>query len=175
MNSKLNKLALALGALAIAGGAMASDSGATTMGASASITAECSVGNVTPLAFGALAMLSNGSASTSASASTGGGTFDAICTSGATTPKLRFTSANTDTVANFRLRGADTTTLIAYTLAESGSAVIAAGADAAFTGFTADGTVKSLTIKGSIASGEKTGKAAQIYSDTITITSSFTP
>lgn len=175
MNNKLNKLVLAIGAVVMSGGVMAAASGSSSMNTTASVLAECSVGNVTALAFGDLVMLDKGGASNTASASSGGGTFDAACTTGTSTPKLKFTSANTGTAANFRFVGADATSFIVYTLAESGNAAITAGADAAFTGFTADGVAKNLTIKGSIASGEKSGKKAQAYSDTITITSSFTP
>lgn len=173
MNTKMSKLALALGALVAAGGAMAADSGTTTMGVSAAIVNECSLGNVTALAFGNLAMLTSGAQSSTASASSGGGTFDAICTNGAPTPKLRFTSANVGGTSSFRLVGADATTFIAYTVAESGGTAITYGTDAAFTGFAADGTVDSLTLTGSISAAQKAAKPIQAYTDTITITSSF--
>jgi len=176
MNTTMNKLALAIGALVMAGGAMAAGSESGTMGTSAAILNECSVGNFSPLAFGTLAMLSNGAQSSADSASTGGGTFDAICTNGAPTPKLKFTSANTGTgTINFQLIGTDGS-LIVYTLKESstgGTAAIVYGTDAAFTGFTATGTTKSLSIAGSITAEQKKAKKVQPYSDTITITSSF--
>jgi spore coat protein U-like protein len=142
------------------------------MGATASVANECSVSGAVSLAWGTLAMLSAGAQSAVASASTGGGTFDAICTNGTPLPKLRFTSVNTGS-SDFRLVGADTSSYIAYTLATAADVAIAYGTDAAFTGFTADGTAKHLTIKGSITSGEKAAKKVQAYSDTITITSSF--
>lgn len=166
------KFAIACSAALLSMGAFATDSGSGTMGVTASIAQECSIGNTATLAFSQLSMLSNGSAATTASASGSGGTFDAVCTSGTTTPKLKFTSANTGT-SDFRLVGADGTTYIAYTLAESGGTAIAYDTPATFTGFSADGTTKSLTVTGSIAASEKTGKAAQAYSDTITITSTY--
>ncbi|MBH2019392.1 MAG: spore coat protein U domain-containing protein [Burkholderiales bacterium] len=173
MNTKFSKLALAIGALVMAGGAMAADSGSGTMGISASIVDECSVGNTVALAFGNLAMLTAGAQSATASASTSGGTFDAICTNNTlNTPKLRFSSANTGT-SDFRMVGTDTTSYIVYTLATAADAAIVYGTDAAFAGFTADGTVKSLTIKGSIAASEKGAKKVQAYSDIITIQSSY--
>lgn len=173
MNTTMKKLALAIGALVMAGGAMAADSGSGTMGGSAAIVDECSVGTLATLTFGNLAMLTSGAQSSSASASTGGGTFDAICTNNsANTPKLRFTSANTGT-SDFRLVGADTSTYIVYTLATGADVAIAYGTDAAFAGFTADGTVKNLTIKGSIAAAAKAAKKVQAYTDTITIQSSY--
>lgn len=174
MNTKMSKLALAIGAMAMAGGAMAADSGSGTMGSSAAIVDECSVGTLATLTFGNLAMLTTGAQSATASASTGGGTFNAICTNNsANTPNLRFTSANTGT-SNFRMIGAtDATQFIVYTLATGADVAIAYGTDAAFAGFTADGTVKNLTIKGSIAAGEKAAKKVQAYSDTITIMSSY--
>lgn len=173
MNTKMNKLALAIGALVMAGGAMAGASGTAPIGVNAVIVNECSVGNVLPLAFGTLSMLNNGAQSATASDSTGGGTFDAICTDAAPTPKLKFTSANTGATTDFRLVGADTSTFIVYTLKESGGPAITLATDAAFTAFSADGMTKNLAIAGSIAFGDKAAKKAQAYSDTITITSSF--
>ena len=174
MISNFSKLALALVSMTMAGGAMAAgtDSGTATMGATANIANECSVGSAVSLAWGTLAMLNAGAQSSTASASTGGGSFDAICTNGSPLPKLRFTSANTGT-SDFRLVGADTSSYIGYTLATAADVAIAYGTDAAFTGFTADGTAKHLTIKGSISASEKAAKKVQAYSDTITITSSF--
>jgi spore coat protein U-like protein len=175
MSSNFSKLALALVSLSMAGGVMAAgtDSGTSTMGATANIANECSVSSAVSLAWGTLAMLNAGAQSAVASASTGGGSFDAICTNGTPLPKLRFTSANTG-ASDFRLVGTDTTSFIGYTLATAADVGINYGADAAFAGFTADGTAKHLTIKGSISAGEKAAKLVQAYSDTITITSSFT-
>ena len=174
MTSNFSKLALTLVSVAIAGGAMAAgnDSGTSTIGATASIANECSVSSAVSLAFGTLSLLNAGAQSTSASASIGGGTFDAICTNGAPLPKLRFTSSNVGT-SGFRLIGDDASTEIAYTLATADDVAIVHATDAAFTGFSADGTAKHLTIKGSIAASDKAAKRVQGYSDTITITSSF--
>ncbi|MEJ8839997.1 spore coat protein U domain-containing protein [Ramlibacter sp. AN1133] len=168
----MSKLAAACAAALLSVGAFATDSGSGTMGVTASIAEECSVGNTVTLDFGQLSMLSNGAASSAPSASVAGGTLDAICTSGTTTPKLKFSSANSNGT-DFRLVGADATTYIVYTLAESGGAAIAYNTAASFTGFAADGSTKSLAIAGSIAATEKTGKAKQAYSDTITITSTY--
>lgn len=173
MNANMNKLALAIGAMVVAAGAMAADSGSGTMGGTAAIIDECSVGTFATLTFGNLAMLTTGAQSGTPSASTGGGTFNAICTNNpANTPMLRFTSANTGT-SNFRLVGDDGNTYIIYTLATAADVAIAYDTDAAFGGFTADGAVKNLTIKGSIAAVAKAAKKVQAYSDTITIQSSY--
>ncbi|MES2942851.1 MAG: hypothetical protein V4772_08285 [Pseudomonadota bacterium] len=175
MNKKMTKLAVAISAVLMVGGAMATDSGSGTMAVSGSIAAECAVGNTAAMTFGALTMLTTAGAQSAASNSSSGGTFDAICTNGTSTPKLRFTSLNTGT-ADFRLVGADTTSYIVYTLAVSGGgAAITYGTDAAFAGLTADGTTKSLAIVGTIAAAAKNAKAIQAYTDTITITSSYTP
>ena len=169
MKIKFNKLGAAFAVVLVSASAFATDSGQGQMQVTASIGEECSIGNAATLDFSALSMLSNGAPSTAASLSASGGTFDAICTAGTTTPTLKFSSANSD----FRLVGADGTTFIVYTLAESGGTAIAYNTAASFTGFDADGTTKSLAITGSIAAGEKTGKAKQLYSDTITITSTY--
>jgi len=168
----INKFAAAFAAALLSVSAFATDSGSGTMGVTASIGEECSVGNTATLDFGALSMLNNGAPSSAASASVGGGTFDAICTAGTTTPKLKFSSANTSGT-DFRLVGADGTTYIVYTLAESGGTAIAYETPASFTGFSADGSTKNLAITGSIDASEKSGKAKQAYSDTITITSTY--
>jgi spore coat protein U-like protein len=168
---KFNKFAVAIAVALLSAGAFATDSGSATMGVTASITDQCSVGNTVALDFGPLSMLSNGAQSGNASASTSGGTFDAICTNGTTTPKLKFASANSSGT-DFRLVGDDGTHIV-YTLAESGGTAIAYNTAAAFSGFDADGTTKSLAITGSIAASEKAGKAKQAYTDTITITSTY--
>jgi spore coat protein U-like protein len=174
MSTSFSKLAVVVAAMALSGGAMAADtvSGIGTIGVSATILNECSVGSLVPLAFADLAMLNSGAQSSVASDSIGGGTFDAICTLGSPSPKLRFTSANSVGSA-FRMIGTDST-FIAYTLATSADVAIAYGVAAPFTGLTADGTAKHLTVKGSIAPSEKAAKKAQAYADTLTITSSFT-
>lgn len=172
MNMKFTKHLAAVAATLACAGAFATDSGSGTMGVTASIGEECSIGNVTALDFGQLSMLAAGAATSGASASSAGGTFDAICTNGTTTPKLKFTSANT-AGSNFRLKGVDGTSYMVYTLAESGGTAIAYDTAAAFTGFVAEGDTKSLAITGSIAASEKSGKAKQAYSDTITITSTY--
>lgn len=172
MTNKMTKLMLATGAMALTGLVMAANDTAT-MGVSAGIDNECAIGNVVGLTFGDLSMLSAGGQASTSSASTGGGTFDVICTNGSPAPKLNFTSANSG-AGNFRLIGTDAMTVIVYTIYESNNTAIAHGTNAAFTGFSADGAVKSLRIKGSIAASEKALKRVQEYSDTITITSSFT-
>lgn len=173
MKVKFKKFAAAIAATLVSAGAFAVDSGTGTMAVTASIAEECSIGNTAALAFGQLSVLTNGAASSAASDSLSGGTFDAICTTGTTTPKLRFTSANAGATNSFRLVGADGTTFIVYTISESGGTAIAYDTAAAFTGFSADGATKNLGIVGSIAASEKSGKAKQAYTDTITITSSY--
>lgn len=172
--TKLGKLALAMGSLMLVGGAMAADSGTGSVVASAQINPECAVGNATALDFSALTMLTAAGAQVSASSTSSGGTFDAICTNGTNSPKLRFTSANS-AGSDFRLLGADATTFISYTLAESGGTAISHGSDAAFTGLAADGTTKSLRVVGTVTAAAKSAKLIQLYADTITITSSYTP
>ena len=174
--TKFSKLALAISAMAIATGAMAVDSGSGTMAISASVAPECAIGNTTAMQFGDMTMLTAKGEQTKSSNRSIGGTFDAICTNGTTAPKVRFTSPTT-VGSNFRLLGADGTSFIDYSLTEtttSGVAIIP-GTDAEFTGLVADGTVKSLKIVAMITAGAKHEKRVQNYSDTITITTSYTP
>jgi spore coat protein U-like protein len=169
MTSKMTKLMIVLGAMTVAGSAMAQSA---TMSTSASIASECSVGNMVALGFGDIQMLTEGAPSSTASESTGGGTFDAICTNGTPGPKFKFTSANT-WFNDYRLIGADGTTFLNYTLTTSGNTAITYGTPTTFGGFAANGTTQSLRIKGSIAAADKLGKLVQQYSDTITVTASF--
>lgn len=171
--TKLTKLTLALGAMVMAGAAIASDSGSGSMSVAAYIMPECAVGNTTSLNFSAVSMLTAEGGRSEANRTSTGGTFDVICTNGTTAPKLRFSSANA-AGSNFRLVGVDGSSYIVYNLSESGGRnAIMSGNDAAFTGLTADGSTKSLQIVGTIAASARYGKAAQYYSDTITITSSY--
>jgi spore coat protein U-like protein len=173
--TKITQLALAIGAMAIASAAMAADSGSGTIAVSASIAPECAVGNTTAMEFGDMTMLTAGGAQTTANRRSIGGTFDVICTNGTSAPKLRFTSPNADGT-HFRLLGADGSTYIIYSLAESGGGVaVTPGNDAPFAGLVADGTTKSLQVVGTVASIDKHTKRVQNYSDTITVTSSYTP
>jgi spore coat protein U-like protein len=171
MKTTFHHLAATAAAALLSVSAFAADSGDATMGVSASIAQECSIGNIAPLAFGALGMLNNGAQSSADSASVTGGTFDAICTAGTNLPKLKFTSANSSG-SEFRLLGVDNSYVV-YTLKESGGTPIAYNTAAAFGGFAADGTAMNLAIVGAISAAEKGGKVAQSYSDTITITSSY--
>lgn len=174
--TKMSKLALAIGTLAIATGAMAVDSGVATLAVTASIAPECAVGNTTAMEFGDMTMLTARGEQTTSSNRSIGGTFDAICTNGTNAPSIRFTSSNS-AGPNFRLLGADGTSFIVYSLTETTSSGVAItpGNNSAFTGFAADGTIKSLKIVAMITAAAKQTKRVQNYSDTITITTSYTP
>ena len=68
--------------------------------------------------------------------------------------------------------------LITYTLTEGATvsgAAIAHNANAAYTGFTADGSVKSLSVTGNIAAAAKVNAKVGTYADTVTITVGYTP
>lgn len=172
MKTKMRKLALVIGPLVMTGGAMADFSGSATMGVSAAIVNECSVGNINPMTFGDLAMLEAGAQSSAFSYSTGG-TFDVICTNNpANTPKLRFTSANTEG-NNFRLKGADPSYYIEYRLLTNTAGSINHGTDVEFAGLTANGFVSNLFVRGLIQPSFRSGKKVQTYSDTLTIQSSY--
>ena len=80
MKTKISKLTLAIGALMMAGGAMAA-SDTSTMGSSATVEPDCSVGAGGALTLGTLAMLTSDGAQTAAD-DTIGSTFPAICTNG---------------------------------------------------------------------------------------------
>lgn len=174
MKFGMNKFALAIAAIAVAGPALAVNDDAT-FGVSATIASECVVGNTTNMAFGDLAMLSSATAGLSTGRNNATATFDAACTNGTGAPTLQFASANGGgTAFSLKNAGAD---LIAYTLYEGATDAgtpVAHNAAAAFTGFTADGAVKSLSVTGQVLAADKNGKPKGAYADTVTITVGFT-
>lgn len=171
-NMKMRKFALAISALATAGSAMA----VNTFDATASITGQCVVSTTQGMVFGALTMLDATTGQLSTAKDNATATFDATCTNGGSAPTLKFTSANGGGSA-FGMKS-PATDVIAYTLFEGntdGGTSIAHGVDAAFTGFVADGTVKSLSVTGKVVPADKNGKPIANYSDTVTITATFVP
>ena len=170
MTNKLTKIMMLLGALTVASAATAQ----TAMPVTASIASACSVGNATTLTFGALEILNGAAPSTTDSASTGGGTFDAVCTNGPQSPEFRFTSANT-WFNDHRLKGQDGLTYIEYKLFNSTGGFLFYGYQYALPGFVANGTTQQLRIQSTIAAAAKLSKPAQTYTDTITVNVLFTP
>ena len=175
MNFKMTKLGLAIAAIATAGAAFAANDDAT-FEVSASIASQCVVGNTTNMGFGALTMLDTTTGGRSTAKNNATATFDATCTNGTVAPTLKFASANGGGSA-FKMMGGTGTDLITYTLyegsADSGT-LIAHNSLAAFTGFDADGAVKSLSVTGKVLAADKDGKPIGAYSDTVTITVGFT-
>lgn len=173
-NMKMSKLVLAIGAMMAASGPMAATDN-SSMGVAATVEAACSVGNGGTMDLGALVMLSaDGTQTGTTSAATA--TFPAICTTGTAAPTFTYDSANVSSGA-FRLIGSTTATeFITYTLYPSNDGtgtVIASGTPVAYTGFTIDGTSKNLALSARIAPGAKSGQSVQAYTDTITITVTF--
>lgn len=173
MNTTINKLALAISALVLTGGAIAADS-AGSMGASATIAAECSVNTAGSIAITGpdMKMLTGGATSTENAVSTA--TFQAICTNGTTLPKLAYSQT---VGTSFALVGATTATdTLAYTLHQDATATLAAvtfNTAIAHPGFTANGISQPLALSIKIAPVAKNGKLVQQYNGTITVTSSF--
>lgn len=174
MNTKISKLALAIGAMVMAGGAWADTS---SMAASATVAAECAVGNGGEIALGTLEMLNLDTATQTTVDTTAGATFPAICTNGTTLPKFAYVSANAVTT-DFRLKGAGTTAndYITYTPYPSsggtGTPIVGAVA-VAHPDFTVNGMSQPLALSAKILASSKAAKLVQAYSDTITITVSW--
>ena len=183
MNTKINKLALAIGALAMVSGAWATTNDTSTMAGTASVAAECAVGNGGTLAFGTLEMLNLETAAQTTVDTLGVSSFAAICTNGTTAPKFAYSSANKVT-NEFRLKGAggatanDYITYTLYSAADSSTAPIIGGDALAYGGtvaFVADGTSKTLAVSAKILAADKATKLVQAYTDIVTITASWTP
>ncbi|MDB5758162.1 MAG: Spore coat domain protein [Burkholderia sp.] len=174
-NTKMNKLALAIGSLVMAGGVMA----ANTFNATASISGQCVVSTTQAMAFNGLTMLDATTGGLSTAKNNATANFDATCTNGGNAPTLKFVSSSGGGSAFGMLnQTALATEVIEYTLFEgtldTGTS-IAHNVDAAFTGFVADGTVKSLSVTGKVLPADKNGKPIASYSDTVTITATFVP
>jgi hypothetical protein len=171
-NVKFNKVAMAVAVVAMSGAAHATDSGSGQLNVSATIAPECTVAQNVAINFSNLNMLNGAAQSSSDDVATG--SVNAICTSGTPSPQFRYTSANTA----FQLKGGtDATQLIAYSLYQNDTATgtaVTYNTDVAHPDFTADGTVKVLNLSARILPTDKNGKTVQAYSDTITVTTSFT-
>lgn len=165
---KCVKFAVAVAIVAISGAASATDSGTGTLGVSASIIPECHVAQNTAIDFGGLHALSGLDENAT-------GSIDAICTNGTTQPTFSYSSAN----GAFQLKGGTTATdVIAYSLYQdinSTGTAVTYNSPAAYPGFTADGTTKTLNLTAHIIAADKTGKSVQAYTDTITVTTAFQP
>ena len=178
MNTKMSKLALAIGALVMAGGAWATNDSAT-FDSTAAVASQCVVGNTSAMDFGTLVMLDATTGGLDTGKANGTGGFDATCTNGTALQTLKFASLNGGGSA-FKMKtgSGGLNELIAYTLyegaADTGTA-IAHNTLAAFTGFDADGTVKSLQVTGKVLPAAKNSAKVGSYSDTVTITVGYTP
>jgi spore coat protein U-like protein len=179
MNTRASKLALSLGALLAASSAWASTT--ANMTATATIQPQCAVGNAAPLTFGNLVML-EGAAPTAVD-STASTTFDAICTNGTQAPKFAYGSAN-HVGTDFLLRGSGNWagSYIRYYLYgdadQQGVPIVGRVATAytgGFMGFMGSGATESLTLSAKILADDKRGLPPSAYTDTITITVSWTP
>lgn len=173
MNTKMTKLALALGALVVAGGAMAATDTAD-LTVNAQIDKACVVGTPTTMAFGSLALLDAG---TGKVVTTGNddavGKFFTACTNGSTGVTYSFTGTAATGFA--MAKDADT---IAYTLfSDAGRTTSIARGTAAvsgdFDGFAADGANHELSLYGRVALADQVAKPVGAYSDTVTITVTY--
>lgn len=178
-NKKNIKALLGCCALLTLGAAHAgqTDSNTGSLAVSATISPECAVAQKTAISITKLTMLDTSNAKPDTTTDdVKAGALYAICTNGTQTPQFRFQSANA--ASAFKMLGDDATTTIDYTLWEgtTGSGTsIGANSDAAFSGFTADGTQQTLNLSIRVAASAKNGKPIQGYSDTITITTSYGP
>jgi spore coat protein U-like protein len=172
-NLKFSGIALSMiAAFAVLASGAAS---AGTLDVSATIAPECAVAQTLAINFGNLTMLNGATAQQSAATNVRTGTIDAICTNGTPNPTFKYESANF-TGTDFRLVGADATEHIIYSVhqdADGSTGAVSYDTAAAYPGFVADGTTKSLNITAKILPANKNGKLVQAYSDVITITTSF--
>lgn len=175
-NLNMSKLVLVVAAMMAAGGACAADtaSGTGTMAVSATVAAECAVGQSTAIAFGGLSMIVAGLPSTVDDVAAG--TMSAICTNGTSSPKLKYTSLNVS-AGVFRLKGVtDATAFIPYTLYQDATAAgtaVVNNTPTVHSQFTATGAAQTLDLSAKILAANKSQVKVQAYSDTITVTTSF--
>lgn len=162
MNTKLNKLALAIGVV-IMSGTVAAATATQNLSVSAEIAASCEFGTAASLPFGALTVsdLANGKSETTAAA------VKITCTNTGTAAKL-YGGATRQMV-----NGTNGTTLLAYQVYTNAGRTTALGTAAGDgASVTADGTEQTVTLYGQTASGQG-GKASGSYSQALALTVEF--
>lgn len=159
MNTKLNKLALAIGVLIMSGTAAAATA-TQNLDVSANIAASCEFGTAASLPFGALTVsdLANGKNETTAAA------VKITCTNTGTAAKLY--GGATRQMTN----GANVLDYEVYTDAGRTSALGTAALGGA--SVTADGTEQTITLYGKTTSGQG-AKASGSYSQALALTVEF--
>jgi spore coat protein U-like protein len=177
MNTKMSKLALAIGALVMAGGAMAATDTAN-LAVTATVVNNCAIGPGT-LAFGStLSRAVNsglGTAGTTANVNAdSGATVSIICTNGASatiTGGLGLNAA-AGTVRKM-ISGTD---LLAYQLYTTAARTIALDTTTGSIPYTGTGSATTTTaIYGQILAADLNAAKKGSYSDTVALTLTYTP
>ena len=167
MKTILSKLAIFLGALMMTG---AAQSNSQTFNVTANVAQGCLIAVKTHMAFGPLNVISDTPAEKTA-------TFEVTCTNGSGNVWLTFASAHGNTPApasTFKMIHGDGTATLTYQLYKANnSTMIAIDTPTPFGELVADGTVKLLTIYGRIPAEAKKGALAGAYTDTVTMTATY--
>lgn len=165
---KLNQLAFAAALALVSAGASAANT-TDTFTVSTNVTASCSV-SAGALTFADVDPLANAS-----NATDGSSTISVTCSN--TTPYdvgLSAGSATGATVSTRKMTHTDTTSTLAYALYTDTERTTNWGetVDTDTVAGTGNGSAQTLTVYGSIASGQETAKVGA-YSDTVTVTVTY--
>lgn len=173
MNTKMSKLALAIGALVMAGGAMAATE-AANLTVNATVENACAIGPGT-LAFGTIALdvQANGTLGTTlVNGDSSAATMSIICTVGASATITADNGLNFGATRFMKTSGTDTLGYALYTTAAR---------DVPFSGATTidyTGTGAATTtnlIYGQITQAQLALAPKGVYSDTVGLTITYTP
>lgn len=175
MNTKMSKLALAIGAMAIAGASMAATDTAD-LAVGATVVNACAIGPGT-LAFGSalsLAVNANGTAGTTANVDAdSGATISIICTTGASAAITAGLGLNAAVSVRKMISGADLLTYELYT--DTGRLTVLDTTTGSIP-YTGTGAATTTTaVFGRILAADLAAAKKGTYADTVAMTITYTP
>ena len=176
MNAKLNKIALAIGALAIAGSAMATPAtDSANLVVSAVVENACAIGAGT-LNFGTLALEVNAGLGTVSAANhdaNSGTSISIVCTNGASAAITGDLGLNASGAVRRMKSGSDALAYELYTDVGLGTVLDASSGSISYSGTGAATTDKA--VYGRITGAQLAATKKGSYSDTVGLTITYTP
>jgi spore coat protein U-like protein len=177
MNTKMTKLAMAIGAMAMAGAAMATTDG-STLAVSATVSNNCAISNGT-IAFSTIQLAANKGVgtigTTAAAAANSGSTISVICTNGASAAITGGLGSNGSGAIRKMIGGPGPgTDLLTYELYSDSlhTTVFNTSNSIAYAG---TGLATSVIIYGGITGADIALAKAGSYADSVPLTITYTP
>lgn len=175
MNTKMTKLAMAIGAMAMAGAAMAATD-SSTLAVSATVLNNCAISNGT-IAFSAMQLAANkgvGTIGTTAAATANSGsTISVICTNGASAAITGGLGTNGSGAVR-KMIGGSGTDLLTYELYSDSLQTTVFNMANPIT-YAGTGLATSVVIYGGIAGADIALAKAGAYADSVPLTITYTP